>query len=80
MAKKQKNYKPAYKKGYQTGVKALRNLRIVALHNDGMTFDDIAKKLMSEGHPKISRQAIHGIYQEWKDVPFRWENDKVIIH
>lgn len=68
------------KKGYQTGAQPLRNLRIVSLHNEGKTFGEIAKLLTEETGDRISRQAVANTYKVWKDVPFKWEDDKIIIH
>lgn len=69
------------KKAYKDGVKALRNLRIVTMHKEkGMSFDAIAKHLTSETGERISRQSVANTYKKWKDVDFRWEDDKAIIH
>lgn len=69
------------KKGYFTGAQPLRNLRIVSLHKEkGMTFEAIAKQLTKETGEPITRQSVANTYKTWKDVPFKWEDDKAIIH
>lgn len=63
-------------------VELLRNLRIVAMRKLGLTYDSIAEQLYKENpkEEKLSRQRIHSIYKSYKDVPFRYEDDQVIIH
>jgi hypothetical protein len=63
------------KKGkVQNSIKLLRNLRIVSLKNAGWSIAKIAD------HFGISRQKASSIYLMYKDVPFYYEDDKVVIH
>jgi hypothetical protein len=65
---------------YVTGAQPLRNLRLVWMKKErGMSYEEIRQALENEGW-KISRQQVANIYKIWKDVPFLYEDDKIIIH
>lgn len=65
-------------------VDLLRNLRIVwMVNNRGMTYQEVADHLNREQGGKedpLSRQRCAVIYTAYKNVPFVYEDDKIIIH
>lgn len=69
------------KKGERTPIDLKTKFRVVSMKQEGKSSTDIAYILNTEAGAKvISPQRVSQIYATYKDIPFNYEDDKVIIH